>query len=487
MQSAATQVTDAPAPNAQSAHIWRNTAAIGISRVAAVALDGLAFILTVRYFGPSDYGVYLAVLAFLNLIDIAADMTTFDVAVREMSVSPGLMGNWLGAVSALRLALAAAGVLAFLVYVVVTGHLRNDIAGIAVSSLVMIVGALRSPLTVFRAEMKMHYELAIIVSTRLVNILAVLLLIQWQAGVVAFLAGILASRAFLAIFSWVCVFRSFKVKLAFEWRRFRELVRECVPMGVSGLFVAVQFKVDILLLASLSTATAAGLYGSIAQLPEYSLYGAVIISTPMLPVLSQAFADTDSSTFNALVQRMLLAMLTLLAPLIVAGLMMPEQVVTILFGQQYAPIANVFPLLVLSITAIWISHAMAVAAVAAHLQRAFIWIQSVCVVLYLGLNTLAIPAWGTAAAAGTRLLTCVLAPVLTWWVITRRVDLSLPLRRLGPVAVGAGAMAVIFAALSNQPLWVPATIGSAAYAATLILMYRLPLLMAEGQGERRCI
>ena len=75
----------APGERDDTALIWRNAIAIGIARLGSVILDGLAYIVTARYFGPAAYGNYLSILVFLNLVDVAADMTVMDVTVREMS------------------------------------------------------------------------------------------------------------------------------------------------------------------------------------------------------------------------------------------------------------------------------------------------------------------------------------------------------------------------------------------------------------------
>src|SRR5271165_5421935 len=79
-----------------------NMAAIGFSRVGGALIDGLTYVLVARYFGPADYGHYLALLAFLNLVDLAADMALMDITVREISKDPARTGAWLASSTILR-------------------------------------------------------------------------------------------------------------------------------------------------------------------------------------------------------------------------------------------------------------------------------------------------------------------------------------------------------------------------------------------------
>jgi O-antigen/teichoic acid export membrane protein len=469
-QSAQTDSTAAPtsaASDAVNGLLWRNTAAIGCARVGSVVLDGMAYVLTARYFGPAEYGHYLSLLAFLNLVDLAADLTVMDITVREMSREPDRCGIWLTAGTILRMALAGIGVLAFVPYVILANP-GGDLSRIAwTAALILPAGALRMPLALFRARMKMHYESGVVLATRFVNLMLFIALMQSRGSMYQFFLAILASRLLLAALGWGAAFTRFGVRPALPGDRLWRLVRESLPMGLSGSFVAVQLKADILLLARVTGAAAAGLYGAVAQLPEYSLYIPVVLSTPMLPVLSRLFAESARERFQEYYGKMFHSIVVAVIPLTVVALLMPRATVTFLFGASYAEAAGLLPILVLSIVAMWISHATAIAAVAAGLQANFIWIQSICMVTYLLLDWLLIPHWGSTAAALVRLLTTVIAPVLTGWVVQRRTRCILSAGRFRMTALAGGGMALTVFFCANMPVLIAAAMGGIVYGATL--------------------
>jgi len=446
-----------------------NVAAIGATRVAAIALDGLTYIVVARFLGPAQYGTYVSILAFLTLIDLAADMMTLDVTVREIAAEPHKSSTWLTAATVLRLALAFFGVGAFAVYLRSTGlaHDPDTARAAMIAALILPVGALRTPLAAFRAHLRMHYELAIVAATRLLNLLLVVLVAYRGGALVALFVVTILSRAMLAILAWTAAVRRFDFRLALDGRALVRLTRESMPMGISGVFVAIQLKADLLMLGAMVGAEAAGLYGVVAQLPEYLLYVPVIFTTPVLPVMSRCAAERSDGEFQRLYQATVDTVMALVIPVAVVGILVPRQMVVFLFGSAYAPAASVVPLLMVSVVCMWLSHAMAIATVAARLQRHFIWIQGICVALFIGVDLVLIPTLGVTGAAIGRLASATLAPALTYFVLRRHTGALLSVRGLGRAGIAAIAMAVGVVLTAAQPLYVIGAVGLALYAVGL--------------------
>jgi O-antigen/teichoic acid export membrane protein len=446
-----------------------NIVAIGITRVGGALIDGITYVMVARYFGPADYGHYLSLLAFLNLIDLAADMTLMDITVREISKDPEKTGTWLATSTALRLILAGVGFLAYLAYVYHGRIARTPelLTAAWIASLILPVGALRMPLAVFRAQMKMHFELGVILVTRLVNLALFFSLMHYHGQLYQFFLATFLSRILLAILVWVAVLWWLRVHISFGLDKFRTLIRESLPMGLSGVFVAVQLKADILMVASISGAAAAGLYGVVAQLPEYSLLIPSIITTPLLPILSTSFGAALRERFQQVYQNVFDGVMTVVMPIAVVAVVMPLETVTFLFGGRFADAANVLPLLVLSIVFMWFSHAVAIAAVAAGLQRSFIWIQSICVAAYLLLNWILIPLWGFWGAATARLIGTIIAPFLTYYVMKNRMGFILETRALRRTIFAGLVMTGAVMLFSRYPLLFAGAVGALVYGATL--------------------
>jgi O-antigen/teichoic acid export membrane protein len=446
-----------------------NIAAIGASRVGGILIDGLTYVLVARYFGPAEYGHYLALLAFLNLIDLAADMTVLDIAVREISKNPAQTGTWLATGTVLRLLLAGLGLLAYIPYIYLARIVQTSgmLATAWIASLILPVGALRMPLAVFRAKMKMHFELAVILITRLVNLALFLTLMHYHLHLYQFFLATLFSRLLLAVLVWGAALGWLHVRLSFRMDIFRTFVRESFPMGVSGLLVALQLKMDILMVAIICGAVAAGLYGAVAQLPEYSLLIPTIITTPLLPVLSSSSGEGLRGRFQRVYQNMVDAVITIVAPLVVLALVMPRETVSFLFGARFIDAAPVLPFLVLSVLFMWFSHALAIACVAAGLQKSFIWIQSICLSVYLVLNSLLIPSWGLRGAGFARLVANIIAPLLTYYVVKNRTGCAINKSTFRRTILASLAMAVALTFASRYPLLLAGSIGVLAYGATL--------------------
>jgi O-antigen/teichoic acid export membrane protein len=449
--------------------IVRNILAMGMSRASAIGLDAVTYILLARHLGPLEYGHYVAIAAFVSLVDVMADMMTLDITVRDIARDPARGNAWLTAATLLRLSLAGFGLIAFAAYVWLSpiGADRELRTVAALAALALPLGALRAPLAAFRAHMRIHYEMGVLITARATNLLLVAVFIYQGHGLLHVVAAATVSRVLLAVLAWGLLWARFAFQPRFERAALAELTRGSLPMGVSGLFVAAQLKGDILLVASLVGAHAAGLYGVVAQLPEYLLSIPIIFTAPMLPALARAAAAADRTEFQRLFQTMFDTVMTLVIPLAVVSIVAPAAAVTWLFGGTFAGAAGVLPLVMLSVVFMWFSHAAAVATIAAGLQSHFIWIQSTCVAAYFALDALLIPRWGIEGAAVARLAATILAPVLTCAVLQRRLGVRLTTATLRRAAVPALAMALALAWASHLPLQVATLLGLTLYGAGL--------------------
>lgn len=449
--------------------VFGNTVAIGVTRIGGALIDGVTFILVARYFGPAEYGRYLSLLAFLNLIDATAEMTLTDVTVREISKDPERTGTWLAASTALRLILAGIGFLAYLAYIYIgpTARTPGLLATAWIASLVLPVGALRMPITVFRAQMKMHFELAVILISRLVNLALFIGLIRYHRPLYHFFLATFFSRLLLAILVWGAVLAWLRVIPRFQLATFRTLIGESLPMGLAGFFVAVQLKVDILMVASISGPAAAGLYGVVAQLPEYSLLIPSIITTPLFPILAKSLGPANRERFQQIYQDVFDRVAAVVTPIAVVALVMPRESIIFLFGKRFSDAALVLPLLVLSIVFMWLVQVVALAALAAGLQRDFVWIQAICVAIYLLLDWILIPRWGISGAATARLVGTMIAPLLTYQLVESRLGFTLKTRSLRRFTLAGLAMAVAVILFRRFPLQFTASVGTLVYGAAL--------------------
>jgi O-antigen/teichoic acid export membrane protein len=469
----------------RDAVLFRSIGAVGLTRGIAVVLDGAAYIAVARHLGPELYGYYLGYMALAALLDFAADMAVVDITVREIATEPRAANTWLFASTVLRLAIASLFILAFAAYVY-AGRSTSppDVLNSAwIVALVLPAGALRMPLAVFRACQQLQYELVATIAARATNLLLVLLAIQAGAGIAPFFVAAVFSRFLLAGLAWAIGLRRSGLSLSpahFSGAAVRKLIRESIPMAVSGLFVSLQLRGDILMVARIIDAHAAGIYGVVASLPEYFLLVPVIITTPVLPLLSQAFAAAATDAFSRLYRALVSVLTAAIVPVAIIGALMPERIVSLLFGPDYVEAAGLLPWLLASIVCMWISHATAIATVAIGWQRAFIWIQSICLLAFVGLNLLLIPLWGLVGAALARLVATLIAPVLTHWVVKRQTGAGFDGRALGQVAISALALGLAVMALQPAGQVFAAAVGIVLYVgglwATGFVQHALPEL-----------
>jgi O-antigen/teichoic acid export membrane protein len=440
----------------QARSISKNILYVALARGSAIALDGVSYLLVARYLGPSEYGFYLSVVAAITLIDVASDLSVFDVAVRETANQPERSGAWLGASSFLRTALGCAGLIAFLAYAFFgppAAHPQIRQAAM-LGALALPIGSLRMPLSLFRAELRMEYEFILLALTRLTNLLILVAFMAAHSGLLALIAAMVLSRTFLAVSAWTVCLRVFRVRPQLHWADLRVLMVECLPMAISGVFVALQLKLDLLMVTAISGAARGGIYGVVAQLPEYLLYVPVIVTTPLLPVLSRAFKEGRQSQYEQLFDKLVQGIILVSVPTVLISFFRARDLVVLMFGNKFAGASAYFPWIMLSVGFMWISHALAVATVASSLQRHFVWIQLVCVVLFLAICFLMIPEWGGAAAVLARVVGTFLAAALTLVMLRMQTKLTIHVARLTPALMGAVAATIVLVLTRASSMYV---------------------------------
>ena len=456
--------------------IRRNTFAIAGVRFGSFALDGVAYLITARYLGPATYGTYLSLIAFTALMDVAGDMSLMDITVREMSHEDRPAGRILGAATTLRACFSLFGLSAYIGYVWWSRFTGETLLAAWIAGLSLAIGAFRMPLALFRARLKMHFELGIVIAARVANLLIVGGLIAAHGRLSGFLGAALASRTLLALLAWTATYTFFKTKVSFVRAECHDLLLKSAPLAFAGVLVAVQLKGDILLVSRQLGAMSAGLYGVIAQIAEYSLYIPVIITTPVLPVLSRAYSRFDLTRFYGFYQKLFETTFAVALPITLVLALRAHQSIALVFGSKYDAAAGLLPLLALAMFAMWISHIVAIAAVASALQTHFIWIQSICAATYLGLDVILIPRTGLSSAVIVRVATCALAAALTYSVVRRYTGARLHVSAVAKPLIAGIVMTAIDRTCAWLPLLVALPVAAIVYLSTLrALQTILPL------------
>lgn len=168
------------------------------------------------------------------------------------------------------------------------------------------------------------------------------------------------------------------------------------PLGLAGLFTAVYFRIDMVMLQKMRGAEETGLYGAAYRLIEAAMIAPAALLAAYFPRLARA-AEGDAPGAAAE------APLTLLLHIATAGacfgLVFAPEIMRVFFGAPFAPAGNTLRILLFALWAIYPNYLLTQMLIARRKQRIFAVIVGGCAALNILGNLALIPRWGGNGAA----------------------------------------------------------------------------------------
>lgn len=443
-----------------------------VGRVANLALGVVATVVIVRTLGDDGFGQWATATAVVSITTSAGDLGIQNIAIRHAVAEPEQESSWLGALLSLRVALAVPLSVASAVAVL----LLATSAEMRVAGLILAAGVLLSAPSaaeaIFQLRVRNDVSIAVLTLNSIVWTAAVVVI--WQSGgeMVALAAALVATNLATTVVLVALALRAVPVRFTDYRRRWRELMRVGLPIGVAGVLTLAYARIDQVLVFELAGERAAGLYGAAYHLLNSLSFVPLSVMTTLFPLVAAAHA-VDMRRVHRLVQLAAdyLAMASL--PAFALSLVAASDIARVLFGPEFTDAGRVLPILMASYVAICFGYIAGNLMVIVGLQRAFVRYAVLALIVNVTLNLVLVPRYGFVAAGWVTLITEVMVNALAGRAVLRaiglRPQLGTMLRALAAVALTGAALVLVREAGG----------GLAAMAAITAALY-VPLLFALG-------
>jgi O-antigen/teichoic acid export membrane protein len=447
-----------------------STAAQLGARCVHFALNVIAGLALIRYFGPAAYGDYVFVLTYATLFGLLSDFGLGKVAVRDMARDPNAAGSVLGTAIAIRVVLALISAILAQFALAVLGVRAELRPAIAVASLLFLVDAMLGLMAVFQVRLKMHYEALVTIAMQAVDTAVILALIQLQAGLLLLVASPVASGMVGIAIAFMLVRRRFPITLSLDITRLRQLLIDAAPIGLTTVIVVLYIKTDAVILGLLATPGDVGLFGAAYKPIEYVLLALMLPINVLFPLLSR-WHHSDPRQFRILYWRGADALLGLTLPLVVLVLVAAEPIVLTLYAADFVAAALPLRILALALPLMVLSAWQGFALLAGGHQRITVAYDAAALVVNVLLNLILIPTLGYVGAALTAVLTSLFVAACAWTAAGRRLDVrgEPPLRLLPIVTANALLAVTLGLGATVLPLWAVVPLALIAYPLWLFL------------------
>jgi O-antigen/teichoic acid export membrane protein len=444
------------------------SSAEAISKVAALVL----YAVMARSLGEEGFGEFSFAFSLGALLVVLAAPGVGDVVTRTIAREPRALGRLLWNALALRGAFGVAA-LAIVTAIAFAGdHSATTRATVVLLTLALLIeGMTKLVHAVFLGYDDSRPIAASLLIQRLFTATAGATVAAAGLGLVAiscvFLAGSVLGLGYAL---WRLRGSVGVPPRTFSASEARRLYSIAWPIGLSGIFTTILFRVDTLILAALDSKATVGLYGATYRLVDATLFLSFSVGSAMLPVLSRLGRDTRPSAADAFSSgaKVLVA---ILFPLGLGAALFAEPVLRLAYGEDFVAAATALRLLGGTIALYGISYLASITLVGQDRQRWIPWVSGVGALLNISLNLVLIPSMSLdGAALATTITEAARASALVYLVsrAAGRIDVARML--LGAVTGCVAMLGVRLATGEHLLAVVPAAL---AYVAVFVAYERL--------------
>lgn len=402
-----------------------------------------------RVLGAENWGVFSYAISLAAFFTVFSDIGLNAVLTREISKNPNLRQQYFSTAFFIKLILLAISVLAIILIAPFFTKIEIAKTLLPLVALIIIFDGLREfGMALNRALEKMEKEAAIKVFTNLsIAVLGIIFLIFSSTAKSLAFSYALGAALGLLLTIWV-LWPYFKNLLTyFSKNLLRPIFSAAWPFALLGILGAVMINTDIIMLNLWRTAGEIGLYSANQRIIQFFYIIPALFSAAIFPNLAR-LANTDNKKFRELLEKSITASLFIGIPLVFGGLILAEDIINILFGNQYLPAIPAFKLLLFTILIIFPSYFIGNAVFAYNQQKNFIIFSGLGAFSNVALNYLLIPSFGIIGAAIATIGALSLTTFFLWLKM-KKINYFTVLPRLKKILLAAILMALLTLALKH--------------------------------------
>ena len=449
-------------------HYVVNLAAQFVGRALSVGSGLLVFVLVARGLGAEAFGRYSYVLAYLGVLVVIAEFGTTAVLARGIAQVRTEREVYWGNFLLVRLGLALLG---GMLGAGLAPWVRPDLAPY------LLAGAVSLPALGSR-----FYEPVFQVCNRpwdstlssslyaVAHVLGVAAALRLWGSLPAVFAAYLLANLLYAVLAFRLSLRSLRPR--FQPRRaiLASLLKLAAPIGVGTVFVTLNTRADVFLLAWLQSDTAVGLYSAAFRFYDLGAVLAVIFATPLFPIFADR-ATGDRAALKQLYVRIHELVAIALLPVALLTPLVSSDVMALAFGDRFRPAGPVLDALAWAAILIFYAQLSSALNLAVGDVTHAYWNGALAAALNIGLNLAWIPSRSYFGAAWATLLSDgLLVGVSQAYMLRNLGNVFRAARWFGIAMASLALLAVARSGLLEEHRLLAAAGGLAAYGLTAWLL-----------------
>ncbi|MEA2097859.1 MAG: flippase [Patescibacteria group bacterium] len=438
------------------------------ARVVEVAIALVIIGLTTRYLGDGGFGDYIIVITFIYIFSVIADLGLYSIVVREISRNGADEEKIVNNAFTLRL-VAGFFILGSAFFVsLIFPYSESVKVGIGIAAIgFWILSNIQVLMGLFQKHLAMDKIAIAEILGRVIQLFFVITCIKLDLGFLYIIFAIFLGAIFN--FALVLFFTSkyIKIRLKFDFKFWKEMLRQAYPLAISAILVLIYFKLDTIFLSVMKTREDVGVYGLSYKILENLIFFPAMIVGLTMPIMSK-YIFTDRNKFKSVVQRTLNFLIIAVVPMTVGVVFISDKIIKLLGGSEgFKDSPLVLNILMMALGFIFLGALFSNIIIAANKQKQLAQIYFVGMIFNIIANFIFIPRYSYFGAAATTVVTELLVTILMIIVVYRSIKFIPSFAILFKVAFASFLMAVMLHHFSYLNIFYLLALGSAVYLSSI--------------------
>ncbi|MEM5777162.1 MAG: flippase [Candidatus Aenigmatarchaeota archaeon] len=365
-----------------------NVVAQGLGRVFTFGSNFIAFALIARFLSSEVFGQYSYVLNYFGIIVILADFGLMSILGKDIAQkreSPQIYwGNFLF----LRLCI---NVIMIFVSIVCAYFIRKDLF------LLLFIGSFAIPFLasrffepVFQVFKRPWDSTIASLVYGISHLVFVFMAFKLHGQLIYFVLAYIFANIIYGFFAFYLSFKSVRPLLKINKSVIKDILKLAAPLGISSIFITISNRISILMLASMKSDYAVGIYSASYKFVEISAFLAAMATAPLIPIFAEK-AKISTESIKNISGDIFESMAIILLPTGIVCSYLSQEIITLIYGVKLLPSIEVFEILIWVCVIIFYSLLTASIVISIGTVRFAYWLGALAAVLSILLNYLLIP------------------------------------------------------------------------------------------------
>lgn len=400
--------------------ITKNTLALMITSVVSKAFAFITLILLARYLGSEEYGKLAFAMALTSFFTVLADFGLSSLVVREVARGKEKAGVYLGTLSVFKMLLAVVVFLAlFLISHLGSYDYNTKFLTLIFGIYTILLSYSTFFISFFRAFERMEYETLIRSVEKILLLVLTVVFIYLNKQLMYFAVPYLTSSAIAVILALFFVVNKVSKPMFLSDKKFLVgTLKESLPFALTSIFVVVYFKTDTVMLSVMVGDRAVGIYNAAHNLIDGLIFLVPYpLSMALYPIMSKYAINSIEKLRKIYTYGFLVSLILGLIGAVFV-LKFKEEIILLVYGEEYVEAVKVLAVLVWTFLVICVSTISSTLLNAVNRQRIVTIGTAIGASLNVVFNYLLIPKYNYVGAAYATLITeSVGFGIYSYWII----------------------------------------------------------------------